>query len=109
MRWCVLSWVGVICLGFCCCWCCGKGLDGKLVGLNASNLCGVGVSQVRRLFVGSSVTLVLETTCSTGTFVYCTGHQCTFGVLSVPIHNMLMGSARSTGTVLCRMCESLFN
>jgi hypothetical protein len=50
----------------------GERPDGEL-GLNASNLCGVRDLLDRRLFVISSVTLVSDTSCSTGTFVYCTG------------------------------------
>jgi hypothetical protein len=50
----------------------GEGPDGEL-GLNASNLCGVGDSLYKCLFVISSVTLVPHTSCSTCTFVYCTG------------------------------------
>ena len=50
----------------------GEGPDGELV-LNASKLFGVGDSYYRRPVVGSSVILVLDTSCSTGTFVYCTG------------------------------------
>jgi hypothetical protein len=50
----------------------GEGPDGVL-GLNAPNMCGVVDSLYRRLFVISSVTLVSDTSCNTGTFVYCTG------------------------------------
>jgi len=72
VRWCVVSWAGVICRGLCCCWCCGEVRDGELV-LNASNLFDVGDSLDRCFFVISSVTLMSDTSCSTGTFVYCTG------------------------------------
>jgi hypothetical protein len=85
----------------------GEGLDGEL-GLNASNFC-VGDSSNRRLVVGSRVTLVSDTSCSTGTFVYCTGYQCTVGVLSVAIVTVVMGSARGTDTDLCCMWESQFD
>ena len=50
----------------------GEGPNGELV-LDASKLCGVGDWYYRRPVVGSSVTLVSDTSCSTGTFVYCTG------------------------------------
>jgi len=42
VGWCVVSWAGVICLGFFRRWCLGGGPDGELAGLIASNLCGVG-------------------------------------------------------------------
>jgi len=37
------------------------------------HMCGVGDSLNGYLFVISSVTLVSDTSCCTGTFVYCTG------------------------------------
>jgi len=50
----------------------GEGPDGEL-GLNTSKFCGVGDLLDRSLFVISSVTLMSDTSCSTGTFVYCSG------------------------------------
>jgi len=47
----------------------GEGLVGE-IGLNASNLCGDGDSLDRCLYIISSVTLVSDTSCSTGTCVY---------------------------------------
>ena len=43
-----------------------------LEGRGGRQMCGAGRFEDRCLVVGSSVTLMLDTSCSTGTFVYCT-------------------------------------
>jgi hypothetical protein len=108
VRWCVVSWEGVICIGSRCRWCWGKGPDDELAGLNASHVWCWGIVR-QTSCVGSSVTLLLDTPCSTGTFVYFTGDLFRFGLLPVAIMTVVMGSARNNDTVSCCMWEPLFN
>jgi len=61
------------------------------------HMCGVGD---KHLVAGSSVALVLDTSCCSGTFVYCTRDLFRVDVLSVAV---MMGSAVAL-TQLCVVC-----
>ena len=67
------------------------------------HMCGIGD---KRLVAGCSVALVLDTSCCTGTFVYCTwGSQYS----RCPLCHCADGFSCGTNTVTCCMWESLIN
>jgi len=90
--------VWVVGFGVCVGWG-GGGPDGELEGLNASHVWRWRIED-GCLVVGSRVTLVLDTSCCTGTFVYCTRGSLYNRSPVRRYSTVVMGSTCGTNTVL---------